>query len=214
MTSLSKPDGTYAEAETLLVVDAARNFFRANFGYPEASYGACLYWSLAAIKAAQAIGIRLVLQAGSAAFRRLPPHLDDGKPETLPHFAYVWTPPLKDPLRSPVTRDGDPTPDYLTTRPDPLGRPRLCLPEIHVWAGYVGDGRDPATMRVVDLSTFALKDQCQALMGAPWLEKDPPRYLWCRPNEIPDGWHYEPTREATMLAANLGVLALTGEPLL
>lgn len=204
MTSLSNPD----DEDTIiapLVVDAARDFFQSCFGYPEASYGACLYWSIAAIKAANRYGIRLILQAGSAAFRRLPPRLDDGKPETLPHFAYVWTPPLSDPLRTP-TCNGQPTPDYLTTRGG-----RLCLPEIHVWAGYVGDGRDPNTMRVVDLSTFALKDQCADLMGEPWFEADPPRYLWCRPNEIPDGWHYEPNRDATLLANRLALMALTPE---
>ncbi len=161
--------------------------------------GSCLYWAASAIIAAQRHGIRLVLQAGSAAFQRLPPHLDDGRPETLTHFAYEWTPPHKDPLRSRVfVRDGreEPTPAHFTTRPDRVtGQPALCLPEMHVWCG------EPATQTLVDLSTFDLTRQCETVLGVPWLDEKPPPFLWCAPREIPTAWHYNPNRDATLLAA-------------
>lgn len=174
------------------IVATAREIFADRYGDEPHGIagGACLYWAVSAIIAAHMHGRRLVLNAGSAQFRRLPDHLDDGKPDTLTHFAYEWTPPHMDPLRVPVV-DGERVPPHLTTRPDPHGRMRRCLPEIHVWAG------DPATQELVDLSTFALKRQCETTGRMPWLEAEPPDHVWCHVSEIPDGWHYVPSAEAT-----------------
>lgn len=186
------------------IVDATRKYFAVHYGRDaEEVPGACLYWAASVIHVAARAPwhLNLVMQAGSAMFQRLPEHLDDGKPDTLTHFSYVWTPPDKDPLRAPHI-NGVPVPPWFTTRPDPRndGKIRACLPEIHVWAG------DPATQTLVDLTTFKLAAQCVNIMGAPWFEAPPPDYLWHHVAELPNGWRYEPIAAATFYAMKMARL--------
>lgn len=137
----------------------------------------CMHWTAAVIPAALSEGVVLVPQAGSASFRRLPPALDDGKPETFTHFSYMH--------------------DAASTAPLQLAEVngRVCLPEVHVWAGYV------RTQEIVDLSTRAVERSCADTGGMPWLEKTPPRFLWSR--RLPDGWLYAPSERATRFVADV-----------
>jgi hypothetical protein len=189
------------------LVASIRAAFAREYTHPgdDTNPGACLYWATTAIRTAAEHGpgrdgVRLVLQAGTAQFRRLPPHLDDGKPETSTHFSYMWAPAV---LRHGIPHYTLPSgslcparPDGLITRPGPDGA-RLCLPEMHVWAA------DPERQEVVDLSTFALATQCAKVLGAPWLDAPPPDYMWCPYSALPDDWHYAPDRAATLLAYRL-----------
>lgn len=141
--------------------------------------GSCLHWTMAVIDAAARNGLRLIPQAGSASFQRLPRYLDDGAPTTLTHFSYEW-------------HGGD-----VTKLPDG----RLILPEIHVWAA------DPARGEIVDLSTRHLAEMCETTAGLPWLDVAPPPYLWSR--ELPAGWLYQPNREATELAVRYALALIS-----
>lgn len=144
-------------------------------GWAQGEYvpGSCLYWTMAVIEAAAQRGLRLIPQAGTAVFRRLPPHLDDGAETTLTHFSYVWQPGSGGSLM--VLPGG-----------------RAVLPEMHVWAA------DPARGEIVDLSTRHVAEMCRETTGMEWLEEPPPPFLWAR--ELPAGWSYVPDREATAFA--------------
>ncbi len=183
------------DRETL--VSDARELFQKRYGVSHntaSAGGACLHWALATIDAAEASGVHLVLQAGTAMFRRLSPHLDDGKPDTLTHFSYVfdeatvkWT---SGPRQRPI----------LPVRPSPRdGVARMCLPEMHVWCG------DVERQEVVDLTTSYLRAECENILKQPWLEVDPPDYVWgsTRAIEEKHGFVYQPDRNATILAAML-----------
>jgi hypothetical protein len=135
----------------------------------------CLYWTAAICAAAAKRGIRLIPQAGSASWRRLPHELDDGKPETATHFSYVYE------------EGTDPRP-YLA---------RGILPECHCWAA------DPKRNEIVDLTTRFLPTVCDKLTGLAWLTPAPPSFVWGNPLELraamPD-CSYVASVEACMLA--------------
>lgn len=154
------------------IVARAEQLYRKHLVGDEHVPGSCLYWAVSAIAAAREGGLRLVLQAGTAAFQRLPERLDDDELTTLTHFSYEWQPGS----RSLVNLGG-----------------KLVLPEMHIWAA------DPVAGEIVDLSTRHLAEMCGATTGMPWLEAPPPAFLWAR--RLPAGWHYAPTQEATELAA-------------
>jgi len=158
------------------IVALAEQLYRRHLVGDEHVPGSCLYWTMAVIDAAGRNGLRLIPQAGTAAFQRLPAHLDDGAETTLTHFSYEW-------------HGGD----GLVALPDG----RTVLPEIHVWAA------DPAKGEIVDLSTRHLAEMCRLSTGMPWLEAAPPRFLWAR--QLPAGWHYAPNREATELAVRFAL---------
>jgi GNAT superfamily N-acetyltransferase len=145
--------------------------------------GACFWHALAVIEAAKRHGRRLVLQAGSASWRRVPERLDDGVSAT--HFSYVWEP------DSPLTR-------AIIARFF-AGDTRM-LPEMHVWAG------DPATQELVDITTRYWPEQCKSLTGEDWLGPLPPDYLWTTARDLPDDAVYEPDMRATMLAGKIAML--------
>ena len=137
-------------------------------------YGLCPYWAWAIITAAKEQGRRLVLQAGSAGWRFMPPHLDDGIGAT--HFSYEW-------------QGSNPT--------NRIAMAAGLMPEMHVWAA------DPAAQELIDLATFDWPDQAERLLGAKWLDKRPPDYLWASPGQLPEQAYYRPDRDATMLAGRM-----------
>ena len=49
---------------------------------------ACLYWAHYTVEVLKALGIRAIIQAGSASWPRLRPDQDDGVSPT--HHSYVW----------------------------------------------------------------------------------------------------------------------------
>lgn len=167
-----------ARVERVVLVGLIERAYKDAFG-DEHVPGSCLYWSATAIAVAAKLGIRLIMQAGTANFRRLPPHLDDGAPTTLTHFSYEWSgaaPPLDHPAVQLALKTG-----------------KRVLPEMHVWAA------DPARQEIVDLTTRFLPEMCERTAGLEWLEDAPPRFLW-QGNPLPPGWSYTPNREATFLA--------------
>ena len=108
----------------------------------------CLYWAAAIIGEAGLNGVRLSLQAGSASFLMVPPHLDDGNIPT--HFSYQW-----DDKNSVVRQYQD----------------KNLLPEMHVWAA------DVENKEIVDLTTCFLPELC-IKAGFRWHCKEPPDFLW------------------------------------
>jgi len=130
------------------IVAEARALFRRSF--PEINeHQACLFLACCVIKVAEKYGIRLVLQAGSCFWRRVPDELDDGVSDT--RFGYEW--------------ESDSMDTVINVA---MGN----MPELHVWAG------NPITQEVVDLTSGFFPTQCKTLTGKEWLSPSPPDYLW------------------------------------
>jgi hypothetical protein len=136
-------------------------------------YGRGLHLASAIVAVAAANGTRLVLQAGSMRWRRLPVEEDDGVVPT--HFSYEWEQPSFGHARWFVEAYG-------------------CLPEVHVWAG------DPERQEIVDLSTGTFPEACAALADIEWRTERPPSELWCRVAATHDNAQYEVNHDATMFA--------------
>jgi len=157
-----------------MMVLEARHLFRAHF--PTVSeQAACLYLAPAIISVAKRMGVRLVLQAGSASWRRVSEVDDDGLMAT--HFSYLWEP------------------HTLRTR---MILAQGLMPELHVWAA------DPERQEIVDLTTGHIPLQCQQLGEMKWLCEPPPDFIWhSGPGIAQLDAHYEPTQLATELALEL-----------
>lgn len=154
------------------IVRRARQIFTERFGVCS-TVGRCPQLAWAVIEAAREGGRYLTIQAGSAYWERLPPHLDDGVSDT--HFGYTWDP------------------------SHPASRASLAaggIPEVHVWAA------DPKTQEIIDLATGDWPDQAAALGGYDWPGKRPPSYLWTSA-PLPVEAHYEVNREATLYIAQI-----------
>lgn len=67
------------------------------------------------------------------------------------------------------------------------------MQEMHVWVQL------PDRLEIVDITTRYLKSQCENLAKMPWLAPEPPDFLWCKVNELPEGVHYEPHKKAVQL---------------
>jgi len=117
--------------------------------------------------------LRLMPQAGTAAWRVLPEELDDGEPTTHTHYSYVWEQDSRL-TRAMIKRDR--------------------LPEMHVWCA------DPARREIIDLSVRYQPESCRMRSGLQWLTPPPPDYLWTDEASMPAGFHYEPSESATQLA--------------
>jgi hypothetical protein len=135
---------------------------------------ACLYWAHYTVAVLKALGIRAVIQAGSASWPRLRPDQDDGRSPT--HHSYVWEP------------------DSVATK----ARLVACdLPEIHVWAAI------PERGELIDMTTKYWPEQCQLIQGLGWPGDKPPTYFWGTADELPDGVIYRPDMKAIALALRL-----------
>lgn len=163
------------------IVQSARELFNSGRFHPPETFhdltrakrGSCLHWAGMVIVAAAIHGRRLIIQGGTASWRRLKDADDDGVQAT--HFTFE-------------ARDGvDPAP-FLA---------RGILPEMHVWAA------DPWKQQIVDLTTSDLPALCESLGKMPWRADPPPDVLWAGADEFPDGWHYKPLMEPTLLAGAL-----------
>ncbi|MFA5767096.1 MAG: hypothetical protein WC919_04185 [Candidatus Paceibacterota bacterium] len=135
--------------------------------------GLCIYYAKETIAVLARHGYKAVIQAGSLQWPCLRPEDDDGVVST--HFAYMWSP-------------GDITSAFSVA----LGN----LPEMPCWVGLLqGQG-------IVDFSTRHLKSAATTL-SVSWTAADPPPYLWCSTNDIPDDVRYIPNREASIYASIL-----------
>lgn len=65
-----------------------------------------------------------------------------------------------------------------------------ALPECHVWAAL------PDRNEIVDFSTGFFKGVASKRHGLTWLDADPPEYLWCPANALPEGVRYRPSLQA------------------
>lgn len=135
---------------------------------------ACLYWAHYTVEVLKALGIRAIIQAGSASWPRLRPDQDDGVSPT--HHSYVWEP------------------DSLVTKA------RLAagdMPELHVWAAV------PERGEIIDMTTRYWPEQCLLIQGLNWPGDKPPTYFWGTADELPDGVLYAPDMKAIALALHL-----------
>lgn len=110
--------------------------------------GRCLWHALAAIRAGQELGIRVLPQAGTVSWR-----INDDPSAEINAFGYEWNPSwYRDALNRRVVAATD-------------------LPEIHIWNAIFPVGADPF---VVDFSTEFFPRGC----SAPWTAKFPPEVFW------------------------------------
>jgi hypothetical protein len=116
---------------------------------------------------------RAVIQAGSLQWPRVRHEEDDGRIDT--HFAYMWSPGAHDSAVSVA-----------------LGN----LPEMHVWVGLLD------SQEIVDFTTRHLR-AAAAARGLLWTAADPPPYLWCPANDLPDWVVYRPDRDASIYACTI-----------
>lgn len=133
--------------------------------------GGCLYLASAVVYEASKVGLRLVLQAGSAHWRRITSELDDGVVAT--HFGYTWDP------------ESDASKASMASG---------HLPEMHCWAA------DPRRMEIIDLTVGLLPQACEGLGNMPWLAAQPPAHLWRHVERLPGGWVYRVDPVATKFA--------------
>ena len=142
---------------------------------------ACLYHAASLIYAAHKHGVDLIMQAGTAAWPRIPLEKDDGKIHT--HFAYEWQG-----MNHPATR---------------AQIAAGIMPEMHVWAAHVEGSA------IIDITTKYIPDQCRKQARMSYELPPPMDYLWATAPEIPAGWLYRPDIEATRWAVDGTAEAIT-----
>jgi len=146
---------------------------------------ACLYWAKAAIEVLSQYGRRVSVQAGTAAFLRVPPELDDGV--TFTHYSYEWH--ADNPLTIEMIKSNQ-------------------MPEMHVWVA------DLDTKEIIDMTTGFQPGRCEQLTGLPWLAPELPRHFWGDSNEAYKyDIVYRPELSACFLAYLMLGNAGWGEPL-
>lgn len=153
-----------------LIYEETKQRFEQLHGPDLAVQGACLYWARCGLMTLIEHGLTPCLQAGSLMTRAIPPEQDDGIRDL--YFGFKWDP---------------------DSAPSRIQRLKGLLPEIHIWLGLVRE------QQLIDFSVGRLADHARA-HGHEWLMPDPPLFIWCSPKEIPDGFHYESNRDATLLA--------------
>jgi hypothetical protein len=133
--------------------------------------GRCFFWAMHAVEVIRELGVRAVLQAGSAGWKMIRPEDDDGV--CMTHFSYMWSP-------------DDPNSLHAVQ----FGR----MPEMHVWAGI------PSEQTLVDMTTGFWPEQAKLLKGFEWKADPPPPYFWGTAQELGEnGGFYKPERKAVEL---------------
>jgi hypothetical protein len=135
--------------------------------------GLCLFYAHHTATILCRHGFPAVIQAGSLQWPRVRREEDDGHMES--HFAYMWTP---------------------TSPESALSVALGNLPEMHVWVGLMD------SQEVVDFSTRHLWRAAHD-HGLTWTAAEPPRYLWCPANGLPDWVVYRPDRDASIYACTI-----------
>jgi hypothetical protein len=135
--------------------------------------GLCLYYAHHTASVLWRHCLPAVIQAGSLQWPRVRRDEDDGRIDT--HFAYMWSPGAADSALSVA-----------------LGN----LPEMHVWIGLL------ESQEIVDFTTRHLRRAAED-RGLAWSAADPPRYLWCPADAMPDWVVYRPDRDASIYACTI-----------
>jgi hypothetical protein len=161
-------------SEKLGVIKSARRrmerFHRQHQGDGQNIEAMCLWWAHFTVGALADIGVRALIQAGSAYWPRIPPEMDDGVTDNV--FGYEFTP---GPHNADIVIKG-------------------MMPEIHVWAGI------PLTNEIIDLTSGFFPKQAKKLGGFDWPGPKPPSALWVKGTELPPGVLYRPNLEAIAVA--------------
>jgi len=165
--------GVLRLADLQKLVDEARAYQAQHFGDCPIE-GSCAAAAFSLMIVARQAGIPLVLQAGSAYWRRMTDEQDDGVSPL--QFGYEWEP------NSTMTR-------FMIAQ----GR----MPEMHVWVG------NPETQEIVDINAGLFPVQAQKLIGVDWPGPRPPDVLWTRASQLPENAWYRPDGEATKLAMEM-----------
>ena len=135
----------------------------------------CLYWAKATCLRLTEVKQRAILQAGSAAWLRVPTELDDGVIET--HYGYWWE-------------------DGCERNVQQLAKGEL--PEMHVWVAL------PDKNQIIDLTTGFQVDRCRETIGQDWPADHPPDWLWMNVEKVQSiNAMYKPCPAATRLAIGL-----------
>lgn len=130
--------------------------------------GACLYWSYIVCSCLRLAGLRAILQAGSFHW----PVLPMTEPERPTHFGYEFD--LSQPFSLEAVAAGK-------------------LAEVHVWAALPDAPDGP---EIVDFSTRSLRFLAETRHGLAWETPEPPRFLWCKGADLPEGVIYAPSLAA------------------
>ena len=158
------------------IVKDARKVYDSVYRYPfpagvvTVDRASCVYQAACVIYAAYHHGVDLMVQAGGAAWPRIPVEEDDGTVDS--HFGYEW--------------------QGLSSASSRAAIDAGHLPEIHVWAAEV------RTMSLVDTSTRYVQEQCNETTDLEWRMPKPPDYIWSTAEDMPDRWYYQPSETATL----------------
>jgi hypothetical protein len=155
------------------IEECVRTLYKARYAHIEAQAG-CVLWAEATRQVLrEQLGIQSFLQAGTANWPIIPDDLDDGVCCT--HFGYVFE---KDVAFQRFNQG--------------------LLPELHAWVVV------PEHEEIIDLTTGYQPLQCKRMIGKEFHPRVlPPSYLWCKWNNLPDGWRYRADPIATAMASLL-----------
>ena len=168
----AKGKGTMTPDQKAQIVAEARELVERTFeGIPLDGAGGCLYLTWGVCTVAKAVGLRLIMQAGTAYWPRVTDATDDGIEPNV--FGYEWH------ADSPQTK-------ALIAADQ--------LPEIHIWAG------NPITNEIVDLTPGAWPSLCRDALGVDWKAPTPPPFYWADAGKIPGAGYYKPERSAVECA--------------
>lgn len=77
------------------------------------------------------------------------------------------------------------------------------MPEYHCWVAI------PERQEIADFATGYFKEVAIERHGLTWVDADPPSYLWCNANALPEGVRYRPSLPAIRFVLEF----LTREPI-
>jgi hypothetical protein len=151
--------------------------FTKDRGIPEEGW--CLYYAVYGTMALKKLGLRAVLQAGSAGWMRIKPEEDDGVIAT--HFSYMWTP------TEPISR---------------AALARGLMPEMHAWIAL------PDEQTIVDFTSGMFPAHAKRMGGVEWTGPLPPLYFWGTEEDL-NGGFYRPDVEAITFALKKVLTAMS-----
>lgn len=131
----------------------------------------CLFATLAAMRILRKHYYDAHFQAGTMSWPMVTSDKDDGKSPT--HFSYVWSP------ESPASK---------------IARILGGMPEIHCWVAI-----PQKELIIIDTQTKYFRQNAEEI-GFVWQAPDPPDFLWCEVNKIPDSTIYHAYERAIKFA--------------
>ena len=177
--------GEFGPKQQERLIARSREVFDRVFMAEDSPYGgilpraSCLYHAAALIftahqsESAGNAGIQIQPQAGTAFFRRTPPHMDDLEQHSA--FGYEW--------------QGLDSPETIAACEAGI------MPEMHVWCACAVNGI------LIDTTTKYIVEQCRIQGGMGWRMPKPPDFIWATRSEMPDGYVYLPQISAMRFIA-------------